>query len=46
MGGFTVTTKIRFKRQYKPVVFGDPPDPRTVETYLERLAAQVREDLG
>ena len=23
--------KIRFKRQYKPVGFGDPPDPRTVE---------------
>ncbi len=32
--------KIRFKRQYKPVSFGDPPDPRTVDGM--RLSAQQR----
>jgi hypothetical protein len=26
-----VTAKVRFERQYKPVRFGDPPDPRTVD---------------
>jgi len=30
----------RFKRQYKPVNFGDPPDPRTVDG--TRIAAQQR----
>jgi hypothetical protein len=36
-GGIQVTAKIRFKRQYKPVGFGDPPDPRTVDG--KRLSA-------
>jgi hypothetical protein len=32
-----VSEKIRFKRQYKPIGFGDPPGSRTVEG--KRLAA-------
>jgi hypothetical protein len=35
--GIHVTAKIRFTRQYKPVGFGDPPDPRTVDG--KRLSA-------
>jgi hypothetical protein len=26
-----MTSRITFRRQYKPVGFGDPPDPRTVD---------------
>jgi hypothetical protein len=37
-----VTAKIRFKRQYKPVGFGDPPDPRTVDG-KRRWAVQAAE---
>jgi hypothetical protein len=36
------TAKIRFKRQYKPVGFGDPADPRTVDG-KRRSAAQAAE---
>jgi hypothetical protein len=37
-----VTAKIRFERQYRPVQFGDPPDPRTVDD-KRRSAIQAAE---
>jgi hypothetical protein len=37
-----VTAKIRFKRQYKPVGFGDPPGPHTVDG-RRRSAIQAAE---
>jgi hypothetical protein len=30
--------KIKFTKQYKPVKFGDGPDPDTVEGHLNRVA--------
>jgi hypothetical protein len=35
--------KIRFKRQYKPVSFSDPPDPRTVDGM--RIAVKQRAEI-
>jgi hypothetical protein len=40
VSGDAMTAKIRFKRQYKPVGFGDRPDSRAVDGM--RLAAQRR----
>jgi hypothetical protein len=39
-----VPQKIKFKRQYKPIGFGDRPDPDTVEGHLiaEAEAAETR----
>jgi hypothetical protein len=39
-----VPEKIKFKRQYKPIGFGDRPDPDTVEGHLiaEAEAAETR----
>ena len=30
--------KIKFKKQYKPIRFGDRPDPDTVEGHRNRMA--------
>jgi hypothetical protein len=39
-----VPQKIKFKKQYKPIGFGDRPDPDTVEGHLhaEAEAAEIR----
>jgi hypothetical protein len=33
-----VPQKIKFKKQYKPIGFGDRPDPGTVEGHRNRMA--------
>jgi len=39
-----MTRKIRFKKQYKPIGFGDGPDSRTVEGHQAAMqeAAETR----
>jgi len=36
-----MSQKIRFKKQYKPIGFGDRPDPSTVEGHRKLLKASV-----
>jgi hypothetical protein len=33
-----VSKKIKFTKQYKPIGFGDRPDPRTVEGHRNAMA--------
>jgi hypothetical protein len=42
VSGDAMSANIRFKKQYKPVGFGDSPDSRTVDGM--RLAAQRRDE--
>jgi hypothetical protein len=36
--GISVPQKIKFKKQYKPIKFGDRPDPGTVEGHRNAMA--------
>jgi hypothetical protein len=40
-----VPRKIKFRKQYKPICFGDRPDPGTVEGHLNAVAkaAEIRQ---
>jgi hypothetical protein len=38
-----MSRKVQFKKQYKPIGFGDPPDPRTVEGHRNAVRERTED---